>query len=76
MRIKGAAERLEISPDWLRELEKQRRIPQAKRDLNGHRRYTVNDVAKLKSILFGEQPAHPVGEMERSSGGSGHSAKH
>ncbi len=54
MRIKEASAKLEISPDWLRELERQGRIPPAKRDLNGHRRYSEDEIKQLQEVLYGK----------------------
>ena len=54
MRTKGTAKELGVSADWLRELEKQGKIPAARRDINGHRRYTEEDIARLRQIIFGE----------------------
>jgi len=52
MRLGELAKKLGISADWLRRLEKTGRIPAAPRDVNGHRRYTPDDVAAVKRALF------------------------
>jgi len=52
MRVIDVARRLGVSTDWLRRLEREKRIPLARRDINGHRRYTEKDVARLRKILF------------------------
>jgi MerR HTH family regulatory protein len=52
MRITSAARELGISADWLRRLERHGRLPPARRDLRGHRRYTAEDVHLLRQTLF------------------------
>lgn len=52
MRIIDVAQQLGISADWLRRLERKGRIPPAKRDINGHRRYTEEDVKRLRAVIF------------------------
>jgi len=52
-RINGAAKELDVSADWLRRLERAGRIPPARRDLNGHRRYSQKDIKQLRDVLFG-----------------------
>lgn len=53
MRITEAAKILGVGPDWIRRLEKRGRIPPAKRDFNHHRRYTDEDIKRLRATLFG-----------------------
>ncbi len=53
--ISEAAERLGVTPQHLRALETQGRIPAARRDLNG-RIYTRFDIALLKSMGVGTRP--------------------
>ena len=55
MRITTFAGQLGVSPDWLRKLERQGRIPSPSRDVNGHRRYHERDIQCLRQILFGAQ---------------------
>jgi len=52
MRTAQVARQLGISADWLRRLERAGRIPPVRRDLNGHRRYKPEDLAKLAARLF------------------------
>lgn len=52
MRIGNLAKLLGISADWVRRLERAGRIPPASRDLNGHRRFTPEDVEHLREILY------------------------
>lgn len=52
MRIQEAARELGVSADWLRRLERMRRVPPASRDVNGHRRYTRKHIADLRRLLF------------------------
>jgi len=51
-RVSGAARRLGVSEAWLRRAEVRGRIPLAKRDLNGWRFYTEEDLVILRNILF------------------------
>ena len=60
MRVNEAARKLGISESWLRRAEQRGHIPKARRDLNGWRVYTEEDVAILREILF---PAN-VGGLE------------
>ena len=53
--IGEAARRLDVTPKHLRVLERQGRIPPARRDLNG-RIYTEFDIALLKSMGVGSRP--------------------
>ena len=52
MRICEAATELGVSPTWLRRLERAGRIPPAPRDLNGHRRYGPEDLARLRRLIY------------------------
>jgi len=49
-----AARELGCSERWLREAEKQGKIPMARRDLNGWRVYTEEDIERLKALLIPE----------------------
>ena len=51
MRPVDLARLLGRTPDWLRRLERQGRIPVAKRDFSGHRYYDVEDLARIRDIL-------------------------
>jgi len=53
--IGEAARRLSVSPKHLRILEREGRIPPARRDLNG-RVYTEFDIALLKALGVGTRP--------------------
>ena len=53
--ISEAAKRLSVTPQHLRMLEWQGRIPQARRDFNG-RIYSEFDIALLKSLGVGSRP--------------------
>ncbi len=55
MHISEAAKRLNVSPQHLRMLEWQGRIPPARRDFNG-RIYTDFDVALLRNMGVGSRP--------------------
>ena len=52
MRITAVARELGFSPDYLRDLEKTGRIPLAPRDMNGHRRFSHEDVERLRTVLL------------------------
>jgi DNA-binding transcriptional MerR regulator len=53
--ISEAAHRLGVTPKHLRVLEREGRIPPARRDLNG-RVYTPFDLALLRSMGVGQRP--------------------
>jgi DNA-binding transcriptional MerR regulator len=55
MHIGAAAKRLGVTPQHLRVLEWEGRIPPARRDFNG-RSYTEFDIALLRSIGVGSRP--------------------
>ena len=46
--ISEAARELGISADWLRRGEKGGSLPTAKRDRNGYRYYTTEDIERLR----------------------------
>jgi len=50
--ISEVARKLGCSVEWLREAEAIGRIPAAKRDINGWRRYVPEDVKEIKRRLF------------------------
>jgi len=52
MRVAEVARLLGCSERWLREAEKSSKIPKAKRDLNGWRVYTLEDIAAIRSLLI------------------------
>ena len=56
IRISEAAERLGVTPQHLRILEWEGRIPPARRDFNG-RIYGEFDIALLQSMGVGSRPA-------------------
>jgi DNA-binding transcriptional MerR regulator len=67
--IGEAAQRLGVTPKHLRLLEREGRIPPARRDFNG-RIYTEFDVALLRSMGVGRRPrklkrAEDILEMSR-----------
>jgi MerR family regulatory protein len=53
--IGEASRQLGVSPEHLRALEREQRIPPARRDFNG-RIYSDFDIALLKSLGVGERP--------------------
>jgi DNA-binding transcriptional MerR regulator len=55
VRITEVARRLGVSPQYLRMLEWQGRIPPARRDFNG-RVYSQFDLALLRSMGVGQRP--------------------
>lgn len=52
LRIAEAPRELYCSAEWLRDAEKKGKIPPAKRDLNGWRVYTEEDIAQIKSLMI------------------------
>ena len=53
--ISEASRQLGVSPEHLRALEREGRVPPARRDLNG-RIYSDFDIALLKSLGVGSRP--------------------
>lgn len=51
--VSEAARELGRSEKWLRNAERKGKIPKARRDLNGWRVYTYEDVAKLHELIVG-----------------------
>jgi DNA-binding transcriptional MerR regulator len=49
--VSETARKLGRSERWLREAEAKGKIPKARRDLNGWRVYTQEDVERLKDLL-------------------------
>lgn len=47
-RISEAARELGLSAEWLRQGEKRGTLPSAKRDRNGYRYYTLEDIERLR----------------------------
>lgn len=52
LRVHEAAKELGVSETFLRRGEKEGRIPEARRDWNGWRVYTEEDIAKLRELLI------------------------
>lgn len=55
MTVSQAARRLSRSEQWLRQAEKKGSIPRARRNFNGWRVYTEEDIEKLESLLVPER---------------------
>jgi len=68
-RIAEVARRLNVSPQYLRMLEWEGRIPPVRRDFNG-RIYTEFDIALLKSMGVGSHP-RKLKQPEEVLGASG-----
>jgi DNA-binding transcriptional MerR regulator len=49
--VAEAARHIGRSERWLREAERKGKIPRARRDLNGWRVYTGEDLERLKALL-------------------------
>ena len=49
--VSEAARHIGRSERWLREAERRAKIPKARRDLNGWRVYTEDDLERLKALL-------------------------
>jgi hypothetical protein len=61
MRIGDVAKQLGVSASWLRKLERQGKIPAAKRDrLSKQRRYTPEDLEQLQQFFYGDDHAEGV----------------
>lgn len=53
MRVGKVASVLGVSPDFVRDLERRGAIAPFPRDINGHRRLTEDDVARLRELIYG-----------------------
>lgn len=53
--ISEAARELSLSTEWLREGEKRGTLPLARRDRNGYRYYTPEDIERLRRLGVGER---------------------
>jgi DNA-binding transcriptional MerR regulator len=51
MRVIDVARKLNISTTWIRKLEKDGVVSTVPRDINGHRRYSDEDLQRIKAIL-------------------------
>lgn len=51
-RISEASRQIGISEKWLRNAEAKGVIPKARRDLNGYRYYTGEDIRLIKQIVY------------------------
>ena len=51
-RVSEAARELGKSVDWLRDAEAKGKIPKARRDLNGWRVYTKEDIERIRALLL------------------------
>ena len=55
MRIHDVAQELGVSAEWLRQLERKGEIPRAARDRNDCRRYTPQDLERLRGFIYPKQ---------------------
>lgn len=53
LRVNEAARELGCSETFLRRAEQHGKIPKARRDINGWRVYSLEDINKLKELLMG-----------------------
>jgi len=59
MTVSQAARQLGRSERWLRSVEARGRIPRARRDLNGWRIYTVEDISRIRRLIVPEREGDP-----------------
>ncbi len=50
--LSPTARKIGCSEKWLREAERKGKIPKAKRDLNGWRVYTEEDIEVIRTLLL------------------------
>jgi len=55
MIVSEAAREIGRSERWLRQSEANGKIPKARRDLNGWRVYTAEDIEKLRALLIPQE---------------------
>jgi len=65
LQVSEAARELGVSEAWLRRTENSGRIPKARRDLNGWRVYTLDDIAKLQQLIVGSANPGEVTHQKR-----------
>ena len=53
--VSEVARKLGRSERWLRDAEKKGKIPKARRDLNGWRVYTFEDIEQIRTLLIPER---------------------
>ena len=53
--ISGAAKELNVTPSWLRFGERLGALPVARRNTNGYRYYTLEDIERLRRLGVGER---------------------
>lgn len=56
LRVNEAARELGVSEAWLRRADGRGSVPRARRDLNGWRVYTAEDIATLRALLLPTPP--------------------
>ena len=61
-RIGQAAEALSVTPSWLRFGERLGALPLARRDSNGWRYYTPQDIERLRRLGVGQGKRQILGE--------------
>lgn len=74
MQVNEVARELGVSESWLRRAEGRVGVPRARRDLNGWRVYTVEDIAALRAVLLPTTPDdghHDRGEGQNQEEGAG-----
>ena len=52
LNVAEAARELGMSERWLRHSEETGKIPKARRDLNGWRVYTKEDIDKIRQLIY------------------------
>ena len=62
--ISGAAEELNVTPSWLRFGERLGALPIARRNTNGYRYYTVEDIERLRRLGVRERKRRLAGLHE------------
>lgn len=67
LRVNQAARELGCSETFLRRAEQTGRIPRARRDMNGWRVYTVDDVVALRRVLLPSTEQLESGRQEQVS---------
>ena len=60
--ISEAAKELDVSPGWLRFGERLGSLPLARRTPGGQRRYTSEDIERLRRLGVGERKRRLVGQ--------------
>ena len=71
MRTSAVARELNVSPDLIRRLEARGEIPPVRRDRAGQRRFSSEDVERLRCVIYPVHPRCDVDQRRLTAGAAG-----